>query len=29
MRFSLDNAGLNGWQVHDLKIDNAGCVLLG
>ncbi len=29
MRFSLDNAGLTGWQVHDLKIDNAGCVLLG
>ena len=28
MRFSLDNAGLTGWQVHDLKIDNAGCVLL-
>ncbi len=28
MRFSLDNAGLSGWQVHDLKIDNTGCVLL-
>lgn len=28
MRFSLDNAGLTGWQVHDLRIDNAGCVLL-
>ena len=28
MRFSLDNAGLHGWQVHDLKIDNQGCVLL-
>ena len=28
MRFSLDNAGLKGWQVHDLKIDNHGCVLL-
>ncbi|MBR0484358.1 MAG: homoserine kinase [Oscillospiraceae bacterium] len=28
MRFSLDNAGLKGWEVHDLKIDNAGCVLL-
>ena len=28
MRFSLDNAGLRGWQVHDLKIDNQGCVLL-
>lgn len=28
MRFSLDNAGLSGWQVHDLKIDNRGCVLL-
>lgn len=28
MRFSLDNAGLRGWQVHDLSIDNAGCVLL-
>lgn len=25
MRFSLDNAGLKGWQVHDLKIDNVGC----
>lgn len=29
MRFSLDNAGLRGWQVHDLSIDNEGCVLLG
>lgn len=28
MRFSLDNAGLKGWQVHDLKIDNDGCTLL-
>jgi len=28
MRFSLDNAGLKDWEVHDLKIDNAGCVLL-
>ncbi|MBD5142724.1 MAG: homoserine kinase [Oscillospiraceae bacterium] len=28
MRFSLDNTGLKGWQVHDLKIDNTGCVLL-
>lgn len=28
MRFSLDNAGLPGWQVHDLRIDNAGCVLI-
>lgn len=28
MRFSLDNAGMKGWQVHDLKIDNTGCVLL-
>ncbi|MBR7038489.1 MAG: homoserine kinase [Oscillospiraceae bacterium] len=28
MRFSLDNAGLHGWQVHDLKIDNQGCILL-
>ncbi len=28
MRFSLDNAGLKGWQVHDLRIDNQGCVLL-
>ena len=28
MRFSLDNAGLKGWEVHDLKIDNTGCVLL-
>jgi outer membrane protein assembly factor BamA len=24
MRFSLDNAGLTGWAVHDLKIDNVG-----
>ncbi len=28
MRFSLDNAGLKGWQVHDLRIDNAGCVMV-
>lgn len=28
MRFSLDNAGMKGWQVHDLRIDNTGCVLL-
>lgn len=25
LRFSLDNVGLGGWQVHDLKIDNTGC----
>ncbi len=28
MRFSLDNAGLKGWQVQDLKVDNDGCKLL-
>ncbi len=28
MRFSLDNIGLTGWKVEDLKIDNQGCVLL-
>lgn len=28
MRFSLDNAGLSGWQVHDLRIDNTGAVLI-
>ena len=28
MRFSLDNIGLTGWKVQDLKIDNQGCVLL-
>ncbi|MEE5992138.1 MAG: homoserine kinase [Oscillospiraceae bacterium] len=28
MRFSLDNIGLNGWKVQDMKIDNQGCVLL-
>ena len=28
MRFSLDNAGLTGWAVHDLKIDNVGATLL-
>ena len=25
MRFFLENAGLSGWQVHDLRIDNSGC----
>lgn len=28
MRFSLDNAGLSGWQVRDLRIDNTGAVLI-
>ena len=28
MRFSLDNIGLTGWKVQDLKIDNKGCILL-
>lgn len=28
MRFSLDNAGLTGWAVHDLKIDNVGATQL-
>lgn len=26
MRFSLDNAGLGGWQVKELAIDNEGTV---
>jgi len=28
MRFYLDNIGLKGWEVKDLRIDNTGCVLL-
>lgn len=28
LRFSLDNAGLGGWQVHELKIDNEGTKIL-
>ena len=27
LRFSLDNAGMKGWQVLELSIDNAGCTL--
>lgn len=29
VQFSLDNAGLNGWRVHELKIDNNGTQILG
>ena len=28
MRFSLDNIGLTGWKVQDMKIDNKGCILV-
>lgn len=28
LRFSLDNAGLSGWQVHDFRIDNTGSFLI-
>ncbi len=28
MKFSLDNAGLSGWQVHELHIDNNGTALI-
>ena len=28
MKFSLDNAGLGGWQVKELAIDNDGTVLV-
>ncbi len=28
MKFSLDNAGLGGWQVHEFKIDNEGTKIL-
>ncbi|SFC29699.1 homoserine kinase [Ruminococcus albus] len=28
MKFSLDNAGLGGWQVKELAIDNDGTVLI-
>ena len=29
MKFSLDNAGLNGWQVHEFRIDNEGTKIIG
>ncbi len=29
VQFSLDNAGLTGWKVHELKIDNCGTQILG
>ena len=28
MKFSLDNAGLSGWQVHEFHIDNDGTKLI-
>lgn len=28
MKFSLDNAGLNGWQVHEFHIDNEGTKII-
>ncbi|MBR1863241.1 MAG: homoserine kinase [Ruminococcus sp.] len=28
MKFSLDNAGLGGWQVHEFGIDNVGTQIL-
>lgn len=28
MRFSLENAGIHGWQVHDLLIDNEGTKII-
>jgi homoserine kinase len=28
MRFSLENAGLSGWQVHEFRIDNEGTKLV-
>ncbi len=28
VQFSLDNAGLTGWKVHELKIDNCGTQIL-
>ncbi len=27
MKFSLDNAGLGGWQVKELAIDNEGTLI--
>lgn len=29
MKFSLDNAGLTGWQVHEFRIDNDGTKIIG
>lgn len=29
MKFSLDNAGLSGWQVHEFRIDNEGTKIIG
>lgn len=29
VKFSLDNAGLSGWQVHEFKIDNEGTKIIG
>ncbi len=28
VQFSLDNAGLTGWKVHELKIDNCGTQIM-
>lgn len=28
MRFSLENAGINGWQVHEFMIDNNGTQII-
>jgi homoserine kinase len=28
MRFSLENAGLSGWQVHEFRIDNEGTKII-
>lgn len=29
MKFSLDNTGLSGWQVHEFRIDNDGTKIIG
>ncbi|MBQ9375766.1 MAG: homoserine kinase [Ruminococcus sp.] len=29
VKFSLDNAGLSGWEVHELRIDNEGTKIIG
>lgn len=29
MKFSLDNSGLSGWQVHEFRIDNDGTKIVG
>lgn len=29
MKFSLDNAGLSGWQVYEFRIDNEGTKIIG